>query len=363
MTRFLTSAPVQRLGAGAGLIMTIAGAYMFADQLVKQLDVIADMKDKGEKKKALHKLIRFAALTGLMLFVAAKSDFIMVRGGAKVGLHSSVKAEYQTRQKVSSYNRQIRRTLSGHTLVSIVPIPIFQYAKVIFLELRKAAAKLSTLKDRAAVKALKLSDDELEEAYRLARKVDDHLASKPDSIYHGREEELFGKLMEGKLKFNKNGTLVPGKKRPIAIKRVGDYGEFIKEIEIARLNKLHDAPKTTKPPGFIEEMEKKLQKEGWNLDEAIIVIDLPDGTLLVTNGHHRILAMENMGQKTIPVDILSVKDAKLLYGSEAFATLIEIGRQSGYYKGTFKPDVSDGMLERARDKARMFLETNFGTKK
>jgi hypothetical protein len=48
----------------------------------------------------------------------------------------------------------------------------------------------------------------LEEAYKLANQVDAHLARHPKSIYHNKEEELFGKLMEGKLRFNAKGKLV-----------------------------------------------------------------------------------------------------------------------------------------------------------
>jgi hypothetical protein len=206
MTRFVTSAPVQRLGAGAGLVMTVAGAYMFASTLLDQLDAIAEIEDPTEKDKAMRKLIRFAALTGLMLFVAAKSDFIMVRSGVKVGLHSSVKTAFETRQKAYGYTRQIRSRMFGRSHVTVFPPA--QWAKIIYLQWKRAGVKLSTIRERAEVKALNLSDSEFAEAYKLAKHVDEHLAKTPKSIYKGKEEELFGKLMEGKLKFNATGKLV-----------------------------------------------------------------------------------------------------------------------------------------------------------
>jgi hypothetical protein len=230
---FITHPAVTRLGAGAGVIMTGVSAFMFAESLLTQLDVIADMKKGPEKEKAISELIRFGALTGLMLFVSLKSDFRILKGNPKLSLHASVKAEADTRAKIKDYDARIQNARSrfGGRAAAVVPIPealivvaIAKQAEVIFYQLRKVMAKLSTIKDRAAIraavegnpniKALGLAGDEFDQAYKLAEQVDLHLANHPSSTYHGREDELFSLLMQGKRRFNANGVLVvasPGK--------------------------------------------------------------------------------------------------------------------------------------------------------
>jgi LysM repeat protein/ParB-like chromosome segregation protein Spo0J len=148
----------------------------------------------------------------------------------------------------------------------------------------------------------------------------------------------------------------------IIIKRFGipPLNSNVLEIEISKLTKIHDAPKFGREDELVK-IEEILKKDGWNMGSPIPVIELPDGTLLVVDGHHRIFVMEKLGQKTIPVDIMSPRDAKYRYGEQNFSTLVEIGKQSGYYKGTYIP-TGGAIHERAIDQARMFLETNFPKK-
>jgi hypothetical protein len=224
---FITHPAVTRLGAGAGVMMTGVSAFMFAESLLTQLDVIADMKAGPEKNKAIRELIRFGALTGLMLFVSLKSDFRILKGNPKLSLHASVKAEADTRAKIKDYDARIQNAKSrfGGRAAAVVPIPealivvaIAKQAEVIFYQLRKVMAKLSTIKDRAAIraavegnpniKAMGLAGDEFDQAYKLAEQVDLHLANHPNSRYQGKEDELFSLLMQGKRRFNAKGDLV-----------------------------------------------------------------------------------------------------------------------------------------------------------
>ncbi len=148
----------------------------------------------------------------------------------------------------------------------------------------------------------------------------------------------------------------------IIIKRYGSppTNSNFMEMEISKLTKIHDAPKAGHEP-TLAILENKLKQDGWDLDHPIPIVELPDGALMVVDGHHRILIMENFGQKTVPIDVMSPRDAKYKYGEQDFATLVEIGKQSGYYKGSYIP--TPGLIhERAVILAKQFLDFHFPKK-
>ncbi|NVK53820.1 MAG: ParB N-terminal domain-containing protein [Flavobacteriaceae bacterium] len=47
-------------------------------------------------------------------------------------------------------------------------------------------------------------------------------------------------------------------------------------------------------------MAKLISKKGFDIKQAIPVVRLPNGRLIISGGHHRVAAMKKLGEKTIP---------------------------------------------------------------
>lgn len=79
----------------------------------------------------------------------------------------------------------------------------------------------------------------------------------------------------------------------------------ISEVEIDQLRPLHPVsrPEVPKPVGYIEELKRRLLTEGFRESHAVAAIRMPDGTMLIGSGHHRVQAMRELGQRTVPAEI------------------------------------------------------------
>lgn len=141
------------------------------------------------------------------------------------------------------------------------------------------------------------------------------------------------------------------------VKRVGSYTEHVKPTRVSELTRAHGAPKLGQEADILKH-ETTFSTIGYDLSKPIPVIELPDGTLLLADGHHRLKAMENLGQVVDPVDKLSIYEAKQLYGEDGVATLVEVAKLSGNYKGTYTA-ASGLALERAQNAAIDFMNTIF----
>ena len=77
------------------------------------------------------------------------------------------------------------------------------------------------------------------------------------------------------------------------------------EAEIDRIRPIHvvSRPSVPKPEGYIESLKQKLLREGYNETQSVVVIEMPDGTWLNGGGHHRVQAMRELGQETVPARI------------------------------------------------------------
>ncbi len=200
----------------------------------------------------------------------------------------------------------------------------------------------------------------------ILTKFNDNLAN---SAFKAGVESDFNLVnaWEGAVKVGANPTLLKNPdflKDFAVVRRNGSYGEYFTEIEIKSLTKAHGAPKAGTPDSYIEELSQKLAKDGYDLEKSLPVIELPDGKLLVADGHHRLKALENnLGQKFVPIDKMSVREAKQLYGVDQngvdyVTTLVEVSKLSGNYKGAFR--AAEGvMLEDAKAAAIKFMDEFF----
>jgi hypothetical protein len=105
------------------------------------------------------------------------------------------------------------------------------------------------------------------------------------------------------------------------VPRIGEYGKHVSLELISNLTRAHGAPKRGQESDIVKH-ETIFTSQGYDLSQAIPVVELPDGTLLMADGHHRLKALENLNQIVVPVDRLSIYEAKQLYGTHGFATLV-----------------------------------------
>jgi RHS repeat-associated protein len=123
--------------------------------------------------------------------------------------------------------------------------------------------------------------------------------------------------------------------------RIGKYGDDVVEVSVDKLKAIHEVPRKGMPEGHVESIAKSIKESGFDLSSPVSATKLPDGELLVTGGHHRIAAMKQLGEKTIPAKIYDASKTDPVF----LARMIGIGRTTGKYTGSFSPNLS---VEQAR---------------
>lgn len=92
-----------------------------------------------------------------------------------------------------------------------------------------------------------------------------------------------------------------------SISRVGKTKKSVTEINLNELNPLHEVPRPGKPTTYIQDLAESMLKNGYDVNQAIPVLKLPNGKLVSAGGHHRVAAMKSLGQKTIPSRVVDWK--------------------------------------------------------
>ena len=182
------------------------------------------------------------------------------------------------------------------------------------------------------------------------------------------------------------------------LKRIGNYSNTVKPVRISELTKMHPTPKLGKEAEF-ESLINSLKNEGFNLQEPIIAVQLPDGTKLVMDGNHRLDATIKLcGEKSVadvkvitqeqaikkygeasffkrvrsgeiqiqgnlPNEVLIKENADLIrqLGEENIVVSLKISKLSGFYKGLYKqPITRQGVTEEDLDAfSKSFMDQNF----
>jgi hypothetical protein len=84
------------------------------------------------------------------------------------------------------------------------------------------------------------------------------------------------------------------------VPRVGTARTGVAEVPLDQVHPLHPVPRPGKPPHHIAQLAALIQTNGYDLGQAIPVARMPDWRLLLLGGHHRVPAMRQLGETTIP---------------------------------------------------------------
>src|SRR5262249_56924710 len=76
------------------------------------------------------------------------------------------------------------------------------------------------------------------------------------------------------------------------------------EVALDDLVPLHAVPRAGKSATYIQDLADGIRQEGFRLSEAIPVLRMADGRLIMAGGHHRAAAMRRLGEPTIPARIV-----------------------------------------------------------
>ncbi|MBX2799213.1 MAG: ParB/Srx family N-terminal domain-containing protein [Myxococcales bacterium] len=71
-----------------------------------------------------------------------------------------------------------------------------------------------------------------------------------------------------------------------------------------QLHPLHPVPRPEVPPNHISDLEESISTKGFDVDKPVPVARMPGGELVSLGGHHRVAAMQNLGEVTIPARVV-----------------------------------------------------------
>src|SRR5437899_2805494 len=84
------------------------------------------------------------------------------------------------------------------------------------------------------------------------------------------------------------------------VPRVGTSARPVVELSLDQLHPLHPVPRPGMPPNHIDNLAHAIATNGYDIGRAIPVVAMPDGRLVIFGGHHRVAAMRQLGETTIP---------------------------------------------------------------
>jgi RHS repeat-associated protein len=148
----------------------------------------------------------------------------------------------------------------------------------------------------------------------------------------------------------------------VKVARVGKNTFNTEEVPMENIQKLHGIKKS-KGPEYIDELAQDMQINGYNLDKNLPVegVRLPDGKIAIFDGHHRIAAFEQLGEKTIPIRITDYTEIP----DEGMRLMLRIGEETGMYlpsqypKGFSMPDLGAAENMMIDIQVDEFIKNNF----
>jgi hypothetical protein len=90
------------------------------------------------------------------------------------------------------------------------------------------------------------------------------------------------------------------------------------------------------PESYIESLAKSILEHGYDVTRPISATRLPNGDLIVTGGHHRLAAMQLLGETTVPVRIYDAATTDPVFLSK----MLGIGKITGRYISTYQPTLT-----------------------
>lgn len=93
-----------------------------------------------------------------------------------------------------------------------------------------------------------------------------------------------------------------------SVKRVGANSNEITEVPLDEIKPIHPVPRPGKPAGYIDNLASSIQVDGFDLRRAVNIVVMPNGLKVTFGGHHRIAAMKELKQSTIPAKVVNWTD-------------------------------------------------------
>lgn len=146
----------------------------------------------------------------------------------------------------------------------------------------------------------------------------------------------------------------------IKIVRVGKYNDLTQPILKSKLIPSFDRPRLGEE-SKVKEMETKFLANGYDVEESIQAMKLPDGTLLVAgiDSNYKLIALKNLEQEIIPVDIRSFNDVVADGHLKEAMKAIFVAKFLGKYKGGFIRTSPNQDLHTPMSEAIEFVEKYF----
>jgi hypothetical protein len=131
-----------------------------------------------------------------------------------------------------------------------------------------------------------------------------------------------------------NKFLGKGLAKAELVKRIGVNKFGTTEVAISKIQKIHGVPKKGTPPNLIDDLAKDFMANGYNLEKGppIEGYAMPDGQVIIIDGHHRLASLEKLGEPSIPIRIHSHIQP------EGLRLQLKIGEYSGFYPSSKYPE-------------------------
>lgn len=121
------------------------------------------------------------------------------------------------------------------------------------------------------------------------------------------------------------------------VRFIGAVTAPMQMVSIDDLVMLHNVPRKGVPHGNIDSLVRSIEAKGYDLSWPVSATQLPNGTLLVTGGHHRVAAMKFLGQSLVPVRIYSGETTSGVF----LAKMVGIARITGTFHSMWLPRLPD----------------------
>ncbi|MCB9060971.1 MAG: ParB N-terminal domain-containing protein [Halobacteriovoraceae bacterium] len=163
-----------------------------------------------------------------------------------------------------------------------------------------------------------------------------------DSIFEMR------KTLKSKIKpFNKYGNIIHriyGRRKINDWDNSGTISAYI-EFPINLITFLHPIPNPLNIKSSwknVDHIKQSIQKKGFDLDQTIVIKLLPNGTFLCVSGHHRIRAMYEMGETTVPVTLESYHHSESIEKETLEYLIYYHAKQLPHFDGSFESFIERG---------------------
>jgi hypothetical protein len=151
------------------------------------------------------------------------------------------------------------------------------------------------------------------------------------------------------------------------------YPDGFRDIAIADIKPMHDVPRASVPEG-VSNAQKLIDEDGFKVLEPTLinpvrVVELPGGTKIIMDGHHRVKAMSNLLETNVAVLYTTYDDIVASLATGASSAQIEnvyyiltIGKKTGKYTDDWLPTHSSLTAAKKQElinKADEFIRTDF----